>query len=94
METYILFGKYSPEALKEVSGRRTEEALSLIKRLGGKVKDVYALMGPTDLIFILDFPGTAEAMQASLALTRLTGIRFSTSPAILVEEFDKIATGI
>ena len=93
METYFLFGKYSAEALKEVSGKRTEEALSLIKRLGGKVHDVYALMGLTDLVFILDFPGMAEAMQASLALTRMTGIRFCTSPAIKVEDFDKIATG-
>ena len=93
MQTYFLFGKYSPEALKGVSGERTEKALSLIKRLGGQVHDVYALMGPTDLVFILDFPGMAEAMQASLALSRMTGIRFSTSPAIKVEQFDKIATG-
>jgi uncharacterized protein with GYD domain len=94
METYFMFGKYSPEAIKGISGKRTEEAVSLIKRLGGKVQDVYALLGPYDLAFVVDFPGTEEALKASLALSRLTGIGFLTSPAMKVEDFDKIATGL
>jgi len=94
MSTYFMFGRYTPEALKEVSGKRTEEALTLIKRLGGKTQDLYALLGPTDLVFIVDFPGSEEAMKASLALSRMTGIGFSTSPAIKVKDFDKFASGL
>jgi hypothetical protein len=30
-------------------------------------------------------------MAASAALARLTGIAFSTAPAVTVEEFDKLA---
>lgn len=82
MGTYFMFGKYSPEAIKGISGKRTEEAVSLIKRLGGKVKEVYAMLGPYDMAFLVKFPGTGEAMKASLALSRLTGIGFSTSPAM------------
>ena len=29
-------------------------------------------------------------MQASIALTKLTGIGFTTSPAVAVDEFDKL----
>jgi hypothetical protein len=29
-------------------------------------------------------------MQASAALSKLTGISFTTSPAVTVEEFDKL----
>lgn len=94
MGTYFMFGKYTPEAVKNISGKRTEEALSLLKRLGGKVKEVYALLGPDDLAFIVELPGTEEAMKASLALSRLTGIGFTTSPAVKIEDFDKIATGL
>jgi len=42
------------------------------------------------LAFVVDFPGMAEVLKASVALTKLTGIGFTTSPAISVEEFDKI----
>jgi uncharacterized protein with GYD domain len=92
MATYFMFGKYSAEALKDVSEKRTTKALSIIKKLGGKVKDVYALLGSSDLVLIVDLPGTEEAMKASLALGQLTGIGFTTSPAIKVEKFDKLAT--
>ena len=94
MATYLMFGKYTPESLRGVSGQRTEEGLSLIKRLGGRVEKVYALLGPTDLVFVVDFSGTTEAMQASLALSRLTGIAFKTSPALKVEDFDKLVMGL
>lgn len=33
-------------------------------------------------------------MKASLALSRLTGIGFTTSPAVKIEDFDKIATSL
>jgi len=40
---------------------------------------------------IIDFPGMNEAMKASIELTKLLGIAFSTSPAMTVDEFDKLA---
>jgi uncharacterized protein with GYD domain len=94
MTTYFMFGKYSPEALKGVSEKRTTQALHMVKRLGGRVKDVYALLGTFDLVILADFPGTEEAMKASLALGRLTGIGFTTSPSVKVEEFDKLAAAL
>ncbi len=51
---------------------------------------MYAVLGERDLVFILDFPGIEEAARASIALTKMTGIAFSTNPAISVDRFDKI----
>ena len=48
-------------------------------------------MGEHDLVLIAELPGIQETIKASLALHKLTGISFSTSPAITVEQFDKIA---
>lgn len=90
MTTYFLFGKYTPEALRKASAQRTQKAYQIIQRLGGRVKAVHALLGATDLLIQVELPGTQQAIQASLALTRLTGIGFSTSEAIPVSEFDKI----
>jgi uncharacterized protein with GYD domain len=94
MATFLMFGKYSSDASKEISSKRTEEAASLIKRFGGEVKSMYALLGEKDLVIILTFPGVEEAMKASVALSKLTGVSFTTSPAITVEEFDKMMTEV
>jgi uncharacterized protein with GYD domain len=92
MTTFFMFGKYSAESLKKISRKRTESALNLIKQLGGKVEGMYALLGETDLVFITTFPGIEQAMKASVSLSKLTGISFTTSPAVTVKEFDKIMT--
>lgn len=90
MSTFLMFGRYSSEAVKQVSAERTGEATSVIKKFGGQVNSMYALLGEYDLVLIVELPGVEEAMKASLALTQLTGISFSTSPAVTVETFDKV----
>lgn len=90
MATYVMFGKYSPEALKQISAKRTKQAQALIKKLGGgEFKAGYALLGEVDFVVILDLPDTQRAMQTSVALTKLLGISFRTAPAVSIDEFDK-----
>jgi uncharacterized protein with GYD domain len=91
MATYILFGKYSVEGLKGISAKRSDEAKALVKKHGGELKAGYAMLGGVDLVLIADFPDTARAMSASAALAKLTGVAFTTSPAVTIEEFDKLA---
>ncbi|MFQ5865427.1 MAG: GYD domain-containing protein [bacterium] len=50
MSTFFMFGKYSSEALKKISAKRTDEAVNLIKKMGGKVEAMYALIGEKDFI--------------------------------------------
>ncbi|MGD0210081.1 MAG: GYD domain-containing protein [Desulfomonilia bacterium] len=90
MATFILFGKYSAEALKGVSAARTKKASALVKKQKGKVVGMYAMLGEKDLIFILELPGMEEAMKASVGLHKLTGIAFTTAPAVSVEVFDNL----
>jgi uncharacterized protein with GYD domain len=90
MATYVMFGKYSAEAIKGASKGRTAEADAAVRKCGGQTKAVYALLGQTDVLVIADFPGTSEAMKASLALAKLTGISFATSPAVTVDELGKL----
>ena len=90
MNTYFMFGKYSAEAIKEVSAERTKKANDIILKLGGKILTQYALLGDKDLIFIVILPGVEEVIQASTNLHKLTVISFSSVPAITIEKFDKI----
>lgn len=89
MPTYFMFGKYSPDALKNLSAERTDKAIALIKKYGGALKSAYALLGAHDLVLIVDLPNTEQGLKTSVALTKLLGISFSSSPAITVEEFDR-----
>jgi len=91
MTTYFLIGKYSQESLKHISSQRTKKAYQIIQKLGGRIKSIYALLGEKDLIIQAQFPGSKQAMNASLGLTKITGIGFSTSEAISIDEFDKLA---
>jgi uncharacterized protein with GYD domain len=91
MATYLLFGKYSAEALKGISAKRSDEAKVLIKKHGGELKAGYATLGGVDLVMIADLPDNMRAMAASAALAKATGIAFTTAPAVTIEEFDKLA---
>lgn len=90
MNTYFMFGKYSAEAIKGVSAERTKKANDIILKLGGKILAQYALLGDKDLIFIVNLPGVEEVIKASAGLHKLTGISFSSVPAISIEKFDQI----
>jgi len=91
MATYVMLGKYSAKALEGISAERSMKAAELVKNSGGEIKEIYALLGSQDLVVIADLPGTKEAMKASIALSKLTGVAFATSPALTVQEFDKLA---
>jgi uncharacterized protein with GYD domain len=93
MATFLMFGKYSAEGVKGISSQRTQEATDLIKKQGGEVKAMYAMLGMADLLLIVDLPGMEAAIQTSVDLSKMTGISFSTSPAVTVEEFDKMMGG-
>jgi uncharacterized protein with GYD domain len=90
MAVFFMYGKYSQEAVKGISSERTKKALDLIAKSGGKVNSMYALLGKYDIVLIVDFPALAEVMKASIALNKLSGIAFTSFPAISIEEFDKI----
>ena len=94
MATYFLFGKYSADAIKGMSSDRTEKAAKLVKKFGGEVKSVYALLGEKDLVIIATFPDSEQALKSSLTISKLTGIAFITSEAVAVEDFDRMISDI
>jgi uncharacterized protein with GYD domain len=90
MATYLMFGKYSLEAIGKISAQRSDQAVALIKQNGGEFKAGYALLGDTDLALIVELPDTERAMKTSVGLSKLLGVSFSTVPAVTVAEFDKL----
>lgn len=91
MGTYIMLGKYSREGMKDVSADRTRQVGELVEKQGGKIEAIFAVLGEYDLVLRLQLPDTATAMKTSMELGKLTGISFTTLPALSVEEFDRLA---
>ncbi len=90
MGTYIMIGKYSADSIKDISANRTDKTLNLISEVGGKLISMYALLGGNDFVIIAELPDTKTAMKVSMGLTLLSGIGFSTYPAIGVDDFDRM----
>ena len=90
MSIFLLFGRYSSETIKDISSDRTEKVRDLIKKNNGKIISMYAVMGDHDLVFTIKFPDAKTAMATSVALYKLTGIHFTTSAVVDVEQFDTL----
>ncbi|HOP77322.1 MAG: GYD domain-containing protein [Thermogutta sp.] len=90
MATFVMLGKYSPEALRQISAERTEKFVKTIAELGGSVRAMFATLGEVDLVLIVDLPGIEQAAKASVVVSKDTGIHFSTHPAIAVKDFDQL----
>ena len=89
MATFMMMGRYSAQGLKGISPKRTEETRTIIKEHGGELLAGYAIAGGVDIVLIVELPDNARAMAVSAALTKLTSVAFTTSPAVTLEEFDK-----
>jgi uncharacterized protein with GYD domain len=90
MGTFFMFGRYSHDSIKDISAKRTKKTTELIGELGGKLVSAYALMGDVDIVLIVEFPGKEEAIKASVALSKMLGIGFSTAPAVTADTFDRL----
>ena len=90
MAIFFMLGKYTPEARREISAERTQQTIEAIHKLGGEVNAMHALLGPYDLLLCVSLPGIDDAIKASLKLSDLTGISFTTCPAVTIEAFDKL----
>jgi len=93
MTTFIMTGKYSTDAVKQINAGRTVKAKQILKQCGGTIVGAYATLGEADLLVIAEFPGVGEAMNASVGLNKALGISFATSPALPIEDFDKLVVG-
>jgi uncharacterized protein with GYD domain len=93
MATFFMFGKYTTESIQKISAKRTQAAVEEIKKMGGEVCGMHVLLGKYDLMICVKLGSVEDAVKASVALSQLTGIAFTTCPAIEVEVFDRLVGG-
>lgn len=92
MATYILLGSFTDQGLRAVKNttKRAEEVRALGKKLGVTVKDIYWILGPHDVVVIIDAPDEMAATALSLSVSALGNVRYQTIRAFSASEADKI----
>jgi uncharacterized protein with GYD domain len=85
-----MFGRYTCDSIQKISAERTQAAVDAIQKMGGEVNAMHVLLGEYDLMICVKLPSIEDAVKASVALAKLTGIAFTTCPAIEVEIFDQL----
>lgn len=88
-----MLGRYQSGSTQGISSSRTRDAIEQIKRVGGEVKEIYAMLGDQDICFIAELPGIEQAMAASVNIGRVAGLSFTTHPAVRADIFDDLTGG-
>jgi uncharacterized protein with GYD domain len=92
MPKYLMMAKYSAEGarglIKDGGSGRYRAVKGLIESVGGTLEAFYYAFGETDLYWICELPGNADAVAVSLAVNGARGAQLTTVPLIDVDDMD------
>lgn len=89
MPTYILLSSLNPGGLETLKERpeRLREVNQEIERMGGHIKDQYAVLGPFDFVTILEAPDNETVAKISIGMGARGTVRIQTLSAIPIDDF-------
>jgi uncharacterized protein with GYD domain len=89
MADYIVLFKFTSEGFTNLkdSPRRIKDAKQLITSAGAKVKNVYAVLGRYDTVWIIDAPSDEVMAKISLQLSSHGSTRAETLRAFTEAEY-------
>jgi len=89
MATYILLGTLTDEGTERIRLHPDwiEKVKEDLKAMGVMILAQYAVLGPYDIVTIVDAPDNKTVVQVSTQLTLRGNIRITTLPALPIEEF-------
>jgi 1-acyl-sn-glycerol-3-phosphate acyltransferase len=92
MGTYVVFTKLTPQGNKNLKANpnRLREVTQQAERLGVKVRQQYATLGPHDFVTVIEAEDNVAVQRVSAELARLGTIRSSTFPAIKMDRFKEL----
>ena len=93
MATYMILFSLTQKGVKEIkdSPARITTAKEIIRKMGGEVRDFYAILGSQyDTMFILDAANDEKLGGMVLAIARLGYVRTQTYRLFNEDEYGKI----
>ena len=92
MQTNIILINFTEQGARDIKGFRDRHDLmnKAIESAGGKIKGLYATMGPYDMVMIVEGLSDEEGMRLLLTYAMLGTGRTITMRAFPLEEFTNI----
>jgi uncharacterized protein with GYD domain len=92
MPTYISFIQYTQQGLQKIkeSPSRLDQAKKAYEAAGGKLKDIYLVMGEYDIVVVAELPSDDAVAKLALSLGAAGNIRTRTSRAFTEAEYRKL----
>jgi uncharacterized protein with GYD domain len=89
MATYVLLSKLTDEGAETITSKpdRVREVNQELAKLGVRVREQYALLGPYDFINIVDAPDNMTIARVSALLSARGSVQITTLPAVPLDEF-------
>lgn len=89
MPTYILLGTLTEEGASHLHAHPewVEEVREDLEKSGVKITAQYAVLGPYDIVTIVEAPDNHSVVRVSTQLTLRGVIKITTLPAIAIEDF-------
>lgn len=94
MLTFITFINFTDQGIKNVkdSPKRMRAGKALLKKMGGRVKQVYLTSGDSDAVLIAEVPNGDVMAKFAMALGSLGNVRTTTVRAWPEAEFKKLVS--
>ena len=92
MPTYVVLYKLTDQGIRNIKDapQRMEKAIKATEAMGGKVIDIYSVMGEYDYVGIGEMPNDEAALTLALAMGSQGNVRTTTMKAFAKEEFAEI----
>ncbi len=89
MATYILLGTLTDEGAAKLRTHPEwiQEVNKDLEGMGVKVLAQYAVLGPYDIVNIVEAPDNKSVVRVSAELTLRGSVKITTLPALPIEEF-------
>jgi uncharacterized protein with GYD domain len=96
MNTYIVLGNYTEKGLAAIkqSPKRRAGVRKLLKKLGGRMKDFYLVMGGFDLLLIVELPNDETCARFALTVGAAGFVRTTTLRAFDEKGYHRIIESI
>ena len=89
MPTYILLGTLTDEGTEQLKDHPewVDELNNDLESMGVKLLMQYAVLGPYDIVTIIDAPDNRTVVRVSTQLTLRGAVKVTTLPALPISDF-------
>ena len=96
MPVYVTLWRYTREGLMDIgnTAKRFESVKKIIEKQGGKLVQIYGLIGEYDVVTIIEMPNKSALATAIMKICSSGRITAKTLPAMPIEEFLSITKGV